>query len=170
MITTVSEQKVNELTKSIRDGILRKLDSARILVHYDKEVAAGLYTYAIEEFGKLLLVKENKLGNNLYEINTDWFKGPKAHKYKFPKAFDYLQQNNHSQCIALTEGDFVISNFYWRDFVIGLLADFEARLSIFYTDCKWKGNNDIDMVKVPTIDTHMLENAIKELEQAASEL
>jgi hypothetical protein len=36
-------------------------------------------------------------------------------------------------CIALTEGDFVISDFYWRDFVVGLLADFEARLSIFYT-------------------------------------
>lgn len=53
MITTVSEQKVNELIKSIRDGILRKLDSARILVHYDKEVAAGLYTYAMEvTFGK----------------------------------------------------------------------------------------------------------------------
>jgi hypothetical protein len=43
-------------------------------------------------------------------------------------------------------------------------------LSIFYTDCKWKGNNDIDMVKIPTIDTHMRENAIKELEQAPSEL
>jgi hypothetical protein len=43
--------------KNIRDAIIRKLDSARLLVHYDKEMAAGLYTYTIEEFGKLLLVK-----------------------------------------------------------------------------------------------------------------
>jgi hypothetical protein len=71
VIITVSEQRGNELIKKIRGGIIRKLDSARILVHYDKEMAAGFYTYAIEEFGKLLLVKESKLANNLYEINTD---------------------------------------------------------------------------------------------------
>ena len=42
MITTISELKDYELIKNICDGIIRKLDSARLLVHYDKEMAAGL--------------------------------------------------------------------------------------------------------------------------------
>jgi hypothetical protein len=71
LITTISELKGNELIKNIRDGIIRKLDSARLLVHYDKEMAAGVYTYAIEEFGKLPLIKEARQTNNAYKINTD---------------------------------------------------------------------------------------------------
>lgn len=95
MITTVSGLKGDELIKNIQDGITRKLDSARILIHYDKEMAAGLYTYAIEEFGKLLLLKESKLKNNQYKIKHEWFYSHKAHEYKFTKAFDYLQENSH---------------------------------------------------------------------------
>ena len=49
---------------------------------------------------------------------------------------------------------------------VGLLADFQARLSIFYTDYKRKGNNYM----VPDVDKNMLENAIKELEQVINEL
>ena len=73
---------------------------------------------------------------------------------------------------CITEGDCVVSNVYWRYAVIGLLADFQARLSIFYIslEVKDKDNNDIDIVKVPIVDAQMLENAIKELEQATSEL
>ena len=52
-----------------------------------KEISAGLYSYVLEEFGKLILVKESKSKNNQYEINCSWFKTPKAPKYKFPKAF-----------------------------------------------------------------------------------
>jgi hypothetical protein len=42
VITTILELKGDELIKNICDGIIRKLDSARLLVHYDKEMAAGL--------------------------------------------------------------------------------------------------------------------------------
>jgi hypothetical protein len=165
VIITISEDKGNELLENIHDGIIRKLQSARQLVDFDKEVAAGLYTYAVEEFGKLLLVKESEV-NNQYEIKYEWFK---THKDKFPKSFDYLQQNNHSQCIALTEGDFVVSDFYWRDFMIGLLADFEARLSIFYTDFKHEDNRYKGMKKVPDVDKNRLRNAIDELEKLVND-
>jgi AbiV family abortive infection protein len=161
VIITISELKGEELIKNIHEGILRKLQSAKQLVDFDREISAGLYTYALEEFGKLLLVRESKSKNNQYEIKREWFR---THKDKFPKAFDYLQQNNHSQCIALTEGTFVISYFYWQDFMVGLLADFEARLSIFYTDFRPKGNNDVDIVKIPNVDRDMLVNAINEFE------
>jgi hypothetical protein len=42
VITTISELKGDELIKNIRDGIIRKLGTARLLVYYDKEMAAGL--------------------------------------------------------------------------------------------------------------------------------
>lgn len=167
MIITVSELKGDELIKNIQDGIVRKLQSSSQLVQFDKEIAAGLYTYALEEFGKLLLVKGSKLPNNLYEINNDWFK---THKDKFPKAFDYLQENNHGQCIELTEGDFAFNDFYWRDFMIGLTADFAARLTIFYSDFIPNSNNDIDVMEIPDVDRNILQSAIVELEKAIREL
>jgi hypothetical protein len=170
LIITVSELKGDELIKNIRDGIIRKLDSARILVHYDKEISAGLYTYAIEEFGKLLLIKESKLKNNQYKIKHEWFHSRKAHEYKFTKAFDSLQESSHGQCLALTEGDYSPSDFHWRDFMIGLPAGFETRLSIFYSGFKRKGRNDIDIVKIPDVDSDMLTNAIVELESAVNNL
>jgi predicted GTPase len=54
----------------------------------------------------------------------------------------------------------------------GLLANFEARLSIFYTDFKRRGveSTDIDIIKVLNVDKNMLQNAINKLEKAVNEL
>jgi hypothetical protein len=54
--------------------------------------------------------------------------------------------------------------------VIGLIADFTARLTIFYTDFRPKCNNDIDLIKIPSVDRDRLSNAINELEIAIKEL
>jgi hypothetical protein len=53
--------------------------------------------------------------------------------------------------------------------MIVLPADFETRLSIFYSDFKPKGNNDLDIVKIPNVDRDMLSNAINEFEKAVNE-
>jgi hypothetical protein len=45
-------EKWNETKRAIREGIKKKLDAAKKLIETDKEVSAGLYIYAIEEFGK----------------------------------------------------------------------------------------------------------------------
>jgi len=161
------------LIKNIYDVIITKLQSARQLVQFDKEISAGLFTYALEEFGKLILVKESKSKNNQYEINCSWFKTPKAHKYKFPKAFDYLEENHHEKCYVLDdEGVFDAEGFSRQGFDLGLLPNFKARLSIFYSDFKAKGknDNDIDIVKVPSVDKNMLQDAIDEIEKAVKEL
>ena len=55
MITTISELKDDELIKKIRDGIIRKLDSARLLVHYDKEMAAGLTQFYLVRISSISL-------------------------------------------------------------------------------------------------------------------
>jgi hypothetical protein len=55
VITTISELKDDELIKKIRDGIIRKLDSARLLVHYDKEMAAGLTQFYLVRISSISL-------------------------------------------------------------------------------------------------------------------
>jgi hypothetical protein len=56
-------EKWNETKRAIREGTKKKLDAAKKLIETDKEVSAGLYIYAIEEFGKLLLPDNSKLTN-----------------------------------------------------------------------------------------------------------
>jgi hypothetical protein len=46
------------MIQNVRDGIFRKLKAARGALAIDKAVAAGVYVYAVEEFGKLLLLKK----------------------------------------------------------------------------------------------------------------
>lgn len=145
---------------------MRKIQSAKRLVDFDKEVAAGLYSYTVEEFGKLLLVKDAKSTNNQYEINSNWFAGHKAHIAKFTKALDHLEANSHENCYVLNdEGGFDPKSFSWKSFDIGLIPDFEARLSVFYSGFNAKGSNDIDIIKIPNVDRSMLENAIHEFEK-----
>lgn len=54
----IPEQIWLQSKQTIKDGILKKLKAARILVNSDKEVAAGIYIYCVEELGKLLLLGE----------------------------------------------------------------------------------------------------------------
>jgi hypothetical protein len=51
------------MMRDVLNGIFRKLNAVRNMQTIDMYVAAGLYIYAVEEFGKLLLLK------NVYELN-----------------------------------------------------------------------------------------------------
>jgi hypothetical protein len=52
----ITYEKWTETKRIIREGIKKKLDAAKKIIKTDKEVSAGLYIYAIEELGKLLLL------------------------------------------------------------------------------------------------------------------
>jgi len=167
----ISHEKWNETKRIIREGIKKKLDAAKKLIETDKEVSAGLYIYAIEEFGKLLLLDNSKLKDGKGKLNYgDEFV---CHKIKFGKAFDYLQEHNYNNCIVLNdEGSFSPESFSWRNFTIGLIPKTEARLSIFYVDFIYtnEGTNDIDIMKIPLINVEILRKGINELEDAINEL
>jgi hypothetical protein len=47
----ISHEKWEETKQMIREGIKKKLDASKTLIENDKEVSAGLYIYALEEFG-----------------------------------------------------------------------------------------------------------------------
>ena len=67
-------------------------------------MSAGLYTFAIEEFGKLLLLKKCIIQTGICSI--PYRDGFVDHSYKAKVAFDYLQENHADECISLTRNGF----------------------------------------------------------------
>ena len=97
------------------------------------------------------------------EVQIEYAKFTK-HRPKFELAFDYLQQNGHGQCIILNaSGGFDPNGFDWRGFDIGLLANFEARLSIFYSDFTCNDKGVVQIIEMPPVDKRVLKIAIEEL-------
>ena len=64
----ISKDKWNETKHTVRDGIIKKLAAAKQNLSIDKDIAAGIYIYALEEFGKLLLWKDCKKVDGRYII------------------------------------------------------------------------------------------------------
>ena len=99
--------------KITREGIIKKLNTSKRLIESDKEVSAGLYIYAIEEFGKLLLLDNSNCrdGRGIIKYRDEYVN----HEIKFSRAFDYLQERDYVNCILLNdEGDFDPKSFWWR--------------------------------------------------------
>lgn len=97
-------------------------------VHYEKPyVAAGLYTFAVEEYGKVLLLKSYSLISDKINLNYDEFL---HHPTKFKKALEKLPE----ECRIVNSGDYDSNNYAKSDFNTDVVADFEARKSIFYSD------------------------------------
>jgi hypothetical protein len=87
------------------------------------------------------------------------------HNHKFTVAFDYLTDHRIFECMIINTGDFSIRNFHWKNFNVGLLADFESRLSIFYSDFERqkKGGADYEITEIKQIDRDLLEKATDKL-------
>ena len=131
----ISKETWNEAKRLIKNGIIKKLSTAKQNIDIDTEIAAGIYIYALEEFGKLLLLKESLIVDGKYIIK--YRDGFRSHEFKFNKAFNYLQNNGYGKCIILNDDDdgaFTPDAFSWRSFTIGLVAQTEARLGMFYVD------------------------------------
>jgi hypothetical protein len=60
----ISKETWNEAKRLIKNGIIKKLSAAK----QNTEIAAGIYIYALEEFGKLLLLKESQTVDGKYII------------------------------------------------------------------------------------------------------
>lgn len=164
----------NDLKKLTSQGIISKLESAKELLNVTSfdDVSAGLYTYALEEFGKLLLLDKSEHIANNTKRKIKYRNEFASHDRKFEAAFDYLQNYSPSsyKCYVLNdEGSYSPQSFTWRSFHIGLLADFRARMSIFYSDLSYKlddsgePTNEILIDQIPKIKTEYLSDAIDEL-------
>jgi hypothetical protein len=91
----ISKEKWIEAKHIIKNKIIKKRSASKKNMEIDTEIAAGMYVYALEEFGKLLLLKESKAVNGKYVIiYRDGFVN---HNAKFNKAFDHLQNKGYSE-------------------------------------------------------------------------
>jgi hypothetical protein len=159
----VPDTLMDEAINLIKTGISQKLDSAKHMIDYDKEIAAGIYVYALEELGKLEVLKDAvKTGNQYTVIYRDKFL---CHGVKFSKAFDCVKKFNHPECMYLTKG-FSPFSFSNDSFRLALLAKTKARLGIFYIDFDYdKPTITATKIKeIPPVDEGMLKRAIDGLE------
>lgn len=153
----VLSQGMDECIKKINQLIL----DARIIIKQKGNLsnALGLFTLAVEEYGKaLLLQKCQKTGEN-YQVPKIIFKGRESHDRKFKEALKDLPSNCKSLSLGVKvehnsststktipvspEGDEVIvtasttGSFTLTD---EILANFETRMKCFYVDWNEKKN------------------------------
>jgi hypothetical protein len=131
----------DEMVRFIQQRIIINLEATQQFLGLNvtrfDEICAGIYTYAIEEYGKILYLRNlNPLpppNNNRVRVRyTNDNHGFLDHTHKFE-----LSLNDNalpSSCKVLRQGGFTTTGFTSTGFVTDTPANFEARMSIFYTD------------------------------------
>jgi hypothetical protein len=158
----VNDKLMEEVMSAIKQGITRKLAAAREMIDHDNEVAGGIYTYAVEELGKLELLKGSQKTLDGYQI--DYKRGFLGHNIKFEKAAKYLEAHNHSECIDIG-GSFSKASLS-DSFTLELETNTEARLGIFYVDFEIDdtGTNAKKVKAIPYVNKSSLAAAIDGME------
>lgn len=160
----ISEPVIQQAKDFIKSGIIKKLSIGKKILQFDKEIAAGIYVYALEELGKLLLLQNCKCNDSKYIIN--YKEEFLSHKKKFEYSFSYLKSKGFEKCIYLYKGSFSSNSFTSSSFTMDLYSNTETRLGIFYMDFIDIKNNiyDYDIMEIPNVDLNMLTNTIYKLE------
>jgi hypothetical protein len=178
MITDEKERQVEslEIDVELRDkmvshiynAIIRNIEAIQKFLDIPgyEDICAGLYTYAVEEFGKILYLKSFSLSPS--DSNKTKFpykmKGGKKgtgflnHYKKFDLALDVLPDT----CKILCEGGgFLASGFLSSGFITDdeLIADFEARKRVFFAD--FKRDTKISIEEPPKVTKALLEKAVE---------
>lgn len=168
----ITARQRRRLEDAILSGIRRILASSRVLhsaatgrSRSDSDgllaVAAGLYTYAFEEYGKLLLVA--RLPEKGGVISVPYREIFRSHGKKFEAARGTLPK----ECWSAVEG--YIGSAYIGSARVGIVttldATFPARMSIFYLDMDSNGD---PAESIPS-SAKLLENALAGMERAVGE-
>lgn len=137
--------------------IMTLLDSSEKLLDNggNDALCAGLYTYAVEEYGKLLFLKKYRPVSGKVTIRyRDEFRD---HIKKFSEAITNLP----NECTNLRQAIFDPAIFDTEIFdTQEVMADFEARTAIFYSDFK---DSETELLSVLPIDVKKLRVAIVKL-------
>ena len=148
----VTFSNIQSIMKSIETSLESNIMSNEDILFEHPSITAGLYTYAVEEYGKFLILKSYSVCNGLVKIKyKDEFTN---HHRKFEVAIKNLPK----ECISIGKPLFDSGILDPKIFdVEPTIADFESRMSIFYSDLEWDGK----MVKLtPFVDSDTLKKAI----------
>ena len=123
----------DEVVRFIQQRIITNLEALQRFLGLNEnrfdEICAGIYTYAIEEYGKILFLRNlNPLpspnNNRVRVLYTNHKRGFLNHNYKFELALNDNALPN--TCKVLRPGGFTNSGFTSTGFVTDTPADFEA--------------------------------------------
>jgi AbiV family abortive infection protein len=162
MTLPISEELWKKAMQESQNRILTLLDSSEKLLDNggNSALCAGLYTYAVEEYGKILLIKKYPAISGKVTIKY------KQEFRKHDKKFEEATKNLPKECIDLKQGCYDPRYYdpmcYDTESVI---ADFKSRMSIFYTDFT---DYATEIKSVPNIDSNKLKIAINELRKVIS--
>lgn len=155
---------INQIMNDIRGkiAILKSMISAQV----NEYVCAGLYTFILEEFGKLILLQRSPKKNS--KITIKYAGEFTNHEIKFSTALNYLQQYGYEEAYVLNNhGSFSPKSFSWKSFTIGQLVNFDTRLALFYTDLELdKNSGKIVISRPPFVDIEFLKKAVTTFEKA----
>ncbi len=113
-------------------------------------VAGGLYTYAIEEYGKFLILNSYQPIEGKVTLDNRIFI---KHDEKFSKAIENLP----TECLSISKGLFDSKIFNSKIFnTKGTVATFNARKGIFYTDL----DDENKLKMTPHVDAESLRKAV----------
>ena len=151
----ISDELYKQILKETLQRSLTLLNSADILLDNegDETVCAGIYSYAVEEYGKFFVLKQSgrEDGNVIIKYSEEFTK----HAKKFGLALSSLPP----ECINL--GEFGFEKGFEQGFERGkTILNFKARMAVFYTDF----TDSRDRVKpIPPVNKTNLKNAINKL-------
>jgi AbiV family abortive infection protein len=154
-IAQISPDLRDKMILVIRDRIIRNLLAIKQLVvigGYD-DICGGLYTYVVEEYGKILFLKSLPVGND-GKIEFKYRFGFRDHQEKFDRALKALPES----CTKIHQGEFS-NEFASEDFNTDVKADFETRMGIFYTDFK----TEKGLLDPPAVNKKLIETATEDL-------
>lgn len=163
----LDEQTWRVLMQEILVATRKKISSLKNMIssHQDEYICAAIYTFILEEFGKLILLSSSQINNSRREIMyTEEFTN---HNRKFEAALDYLEDNEFEDAYILNDqSSFDPKSFSWRSFDIGQLVDLETRLSLLYSDLEEESKTtNIIISKAPSIERKFLEKAVTTFEK-----
>ena len=144
---TITTSLRNEMIATIQRRIIHNLEAIKevLKVQGYEDVGGALYTYSLEEYGKILFLrdikpippdkKKVKFRYRPKKNKTDRKShGFLAHDDKFSRMVQDEKLQNSSK--VLSKGDYEPNDVVFIDFVVGLIADMEARMSLFYAGFK----------------------------------
>ena len=148
----ITEDLRNKTIEISLQRILKLLDSSQILLDNGGSVTvcAGLYTYAVEEYGKIVLLRKSRKIDG--HLKVKYKEGFRDHNTKFRLAI----KNLPNECITLRIGVFDPKIFDTET----VIADFKSRMSVFYTNFLESGKG---IESVSPVNEKLLKNAITTL-------
>jgi AbiV family abortive infection protein len=160
----IKEELKNKTIEIVRQRILKLLDSAQILLDNKGHVTIcmGLYTYAVEEYGKIVLLKKSRKIEG--HVKVKYKQGFRDHNTKFRLAIKKLPL----ECTIPRISPFDPSIFDAKIFdTETIIADFRSRMSVFYTNFSESGDN---IESVPPVNEQKLKIAISTLRKIVEEM